>query len=221
MKARRQYWPGFLALAIFFTLASVSPLVAQGSSSDYEENEANVTVSPSLLEGMKFRLINFSRGGRATAVAGVRGQPLIYYLGAGGGGVWKTTDGGNHWQNVSDGFFGVGSVGAIAVAESDPNVIYVGTGSACPRGNVSVGDGIYRSSNGGKTWKHVGLRQAGQIGKIRIHPRNPDLVYVAVLGHIFGPNESEECFVPKTAGRPGRRCFSSATAPASSIFPWT
>ena len=194
MNRRRRYWAWVLALALFFTLACVSPLVAQGSSSDYEENEANVTVSPSLLEGMKFRSINFSRGGRSTAVAGVRGRSLIYYLGASGGGVWKTTDGGVRWNNVSDGFFGVGSVGAIAVAESDPNVVYVGTGSACPRGNVSVGDGIYKSSNGGKTWKHVGLRQAGQIGKIRIHPENPDLVYVAALGHIFGPNEERGVF---------------------------
>ena len=205
MKPRRLYWARFLALALFFTFASVSPLVAQGSSSDYEENEENVTVSPSLLEGMKFRSINFSRGGRATAVAGVRGRPLIYYMGASGGGVWKTTDGGNHWNNVSDGFFGVGSVGAIAVAESDPNVVYVGTGSACPRGNVSVGDGIYRSSNGGKTWKHVGLRQAGQIGKIRIHPENPDLVYVAVLGQVFGPNEERGVFRSEDGGETWER----------------
>ena len=182
---------------VTFLIISASPsrnLDAQGSYFDLEENEANVTVPHSLIEGLTYRSVGFSRGGRSTAVAGVHGQPLVYYMGSTGGGVWKTTDAGNNWTNVSDGYFGVGAIGAIAVADSDPNVVYVGTGSACPRGNISVGDGIYKSTDAGKTWKHIGLRQAGQIGKVRVHPENPDLVYVAALGHIFGPNEERGIF---------------------------
>ncbi len=187
--------------AIFFVSAALpQKLLAQGSHRDYEEIEANVTVSSSLLDGFSFRALDFSRGGRSTAVAGVPGQPLVYYMGASGGGVWKTSDAGIQWENVSDGYFGVGSIGAIAVASSDPNVLYVGTGSACPRGNVSAGDGIYKSTDGGKTWKHIGLRQAGQIAEIRVHPQDPDRVYVAVLGHIFGPNEERGIFRSEDGG---------------------
>ena len=187
--------------AIFFVSAALpQKLLAQGSHRDYEEIEANVTVSSSLLDGFSFRALDFSRGGRSTAVAGVPGQPLVYYMGASGGGVWKTSDAGIQWENVSDGYFGVGSIGAIAVASSDTNVLYVGTGSACPRGNVSAGDGIYKSTDEGKTWKHIGLRQAGQIAEIRVHPEDPDRVYVAVLGHIFGPNEERGIFRSEDGG---------------------
>jgi photosystem II stability/assembly factor-like uncharacterized protein len=178
--------------AVWISVAALA--FGQGSRSDYVENAANLQVDPSLLEGFEYRSIGFSRGGRSTAVTGVPGQPLVYYFGGTGGGVWKTTDAGNNWVNVTDGFLGVGSVGAIAVAPSDPNVVYVGTGSACPRGNISVGDGIYKSTDAGKTWKHIGLRQAGQIGRIRVHPHNPDLVYVAALGHIFGTNPERGVF---------------------------
>jgi photosystem II stability/assembly factor-like uncharacterized protein len=176
-------------------------LLAQGSYSDYVENAANVKVDPSLFSGMKFRDVGFSRGGRSTAVTGVPGEPLVYYFGGTGGGVFKTTDAGNHWTNVTDGFLGVGSIGAVAVAPSDPNVVYVGTGSACPRGNISVGDGLYKSTDAGKTWKHMGLRQAGQIGKIRVHPRDPDLVFVAALGHIFGSNAERGVFRSRDGGK--------------------
>jgi photosystem II stability/assembly factor-like uncharacterized protein len=175
-------------------------LQAQGSYNDYVEDAANVVVDPSLVSGLKYRESGFARGGRSTAVAGVPGQPLVYYFGGTGGGVFKTVDGGNSWKNVTDGFLGVGSIGAIAVAPSDPNVVYVGTGSACPRGNISVGDGVYKSTDAGKTWKHVGLRQAGQIGKIRVHPQNADRVYVAALGQIFGPNEDRGVFRSKDGG---------------------
>ena len=174
--------------------ASAALSAAQGSYHDYEENAENVQVDHALFEGMEFRAIGFSRGGRSTAATGVSGQPLVYYFGGTGGGVFKTSDAGNNWTNVTDGFLGVGSVGAIAVAPSDPNVVYVGTGSACPRGNISAGDGVYRSTDAGKTWKHIGLRDAGQVGKIRVHPDDPDHVYVAALGHIFGPNEERGVF---------------------------
>jgi photosystem II stability/assembly factor-like uncharacterized protein len=197
-----------LALFTAFFVASGAGLVrAQGSYNDYVEDPANVKVDPSFLAGLKFRDVGFSRGGRSTAVSGVPGQPLVYYFGGTGGGVFKTLDAGNTWTNVTDGFLGVGAIGAIAVAPSDPNVVYVGTGSACPRGNISVGDGIYKSTDAGKTWKHVGLRQAGQIGKIRVHPRDADLVYVAALGHIFGPNDERGVFRSKDGGKSWEKVF--------------
>ncbi|HEY7699963.1 MAG TPA: glycosyl hydrolase, partial [Vicinamibacteria bacterium] len=191
-------------LIIFIASVTVSGaglLRAQGSYNDYVEDAANVKVDPSLLSSLKYRDVGFSRGGRSTAVTGVPGQPLVYYFGGTGGGVFKTFDAGNNWTNVTDGFLGVGAIGAIAVAPSDPNVVYVGTGSACPRGNISVGDGIYKSTDAGKTWKHTGLRHAGQIGKIHVHPQNPDLVYVAALGQIFGPNDERGVFRSKDGGK--------------------
>jgi photosystem II stability/assembly factor-like uncharacterized protein len=188
------------ALVAAIGLAQAEDASAQGSHRDYEENAENVTVDSGLYEAMEFRNVEFSRGGRSTAVTGVPGQPLVYYFGGTGGGVFKTVDAGHNWENVTDGFLGVGSVGALAVAPSDPNVIYVGTGSACPRGNISTGDGMYRSTDAGKTWTHVGLEKAGQIGKIRVHPQDPDLVYVAVLGNIFGPNEDRGVFRSRDGG---------------------
>ncbi len=166
-----------------------------------ESDEAPPPVDPKLLEGMKYRSLEFSRGGRSTAVAGVVGDPLTYYFGASGGGVWKTTDAGITWNNVSDGFFEAGSIGAVAVAPSDANVIYAGTGSACPRGNVSPGVGVYRSTDAGETWTHAGLPVAGQIGRIQVHPNDPDRVWVAALGHIFGPNEERGVYRSKDGGR--------------------
>jgi photosystem II stability/assembly factor-like uncharacterized protein len=155
----------------------------------------------SLYRAMKWRNIGPFRGGRSTAVAGVPNQPLIYYFGGTGGGVWKTEDGGLNWKNISDGFFKTGSVGAIEVASSDPNVIYVGMGEACVRGNFSHGDGVYKSTDAGKTWKHIGLSDTRQIGKIRIHPQNPDLVYVAALGHVYGTSTDRGVFRSKDGGK--------------------
>jgi photosystem II stability/assembly factor-like uncharacterized protein len=150
--------------------------------------------------GLRYRSIGPARGGRVTAVAGHRAQPQTYYFGATGGGVWKTTNAGQTWDPISDGAFETGSIGAIAVAESDPETLYVGTGSAAIRSNVIVGRGIYRSRDGGQTWQHVGLRRGGQIGSIRIHPRNPAIVYVAVLGQPFGANEERGVFRTQDGG---------------------
>lgn len=163
------------------------PVLAADAGSQNDSEEA-------FLEAMKFRNIGPFRGGRVTAVTGVPGDSLTYYMGSTGGGVWKTTDAGTSWKNISDDSFEVGSIGAVAVAPSDPNVIYVGTGSACPRGNVSPGNGVYRSTDAGKTWDHVGLVEAGQIARIHVHPKDPDVVYVAALGHIFGPNDERGVF---------------------------
>jgi photosystem II stability/assembly factor-like uncharacterized protein len=138
----------------------------------------------SLFESQQWRCIGPFRGGRSAAVCGVPGKPNLYYMGATGGGVWRTKDGGQTWKNISDGYFG-GSVGAVAVSEYDPNVIYVGGGEVTVRGNVSYGYGIWRSTDAGKTWKHIGLENARHIPRIRIHPQNPDLVYAAVMGDLY------------------------------------
>ena len=151
--------------------------------------------------GLRWRSIGPYRGGRVTAVAGHRSQPHTFYMGATGGGVWKTTNAGHEWQNVSDGFFETASIGAIEVAESNPNVIYVGTGSAAIRSNVIIGRGMYKSTDAGKTWSHIGLRDAGQIGALEIHPRNPDIAFAAALGSPFGPNPERGVFRTKDGGR--------------------
>ena len=142
---------------------------------------------------MKWRLIGPFRGGRVLAVTGVPGQPNTYYFGAVAGGVWKTTDGGASWQPMSD-KYPFWSVGAIAVAPSDPNVIYVGTGEACIRGDITYGNGVWKSLDGGRTWQHVGLEDTRQIGRIFVDPHNPNIVFVAALGHAFGPNAERGVF---------------------------
>ena len=154
------------------------------------------------LKTLQWRSIGPFRGGRVTAVAGVVSQTQVYYFGATGGGVWKTTDGGINWEPVSDGsVFGTGSVGAIGISDSDPNTIYVGMGESPVRGNVSHGDGVYKSMDAGKTWKKVGLEDTRQIGRVRVHPRNSDIVYVAALGHLFAPNEQRGVFRSKDGGK--------------------
>jgi photosystem II stability/assembly factor-like uncharacterized protein len=144
--------------------------------------------SNDLMKDLKFRLIGPFRGGRVIAVSGVASDPKVYYFGGVGGGVWKTTDSGRTWQPISDGQFKTSSVGAIAVSASDPSVIYVGMGESCVRGNASNGDGVYKSQDGGRTWKNVGLQQTYHIGAVLVHPKNPDIAYVAALGHLWGPN---------------------------------
>jgi len=174
-------------------------LIAPAGSTAQASRNVN-RYDPSLYKAMSWRCIGPYRGGRATAVAGVSSQPYTYYFGATGGGVWKTEDGGLNWSPISDGFFQTGSVGAIAVSEYDPNIIYVGMGEAPIRGNVSHGDGMYKSLDAGKTWKRIGLEDTSQISRVRIHPRNPDIVYVAALGHVYGPNEQRGVFRSQDGG---------------------
>ncbi len=130
-------------------------------------------IDPSLFESLKWREIGPYRGGRSAAVEGIAAQPLVYYFGSTGGGVFKTLDGGQTWKAVSDGFFG-GSIGAVAVSPSDPNVVYVGSGEKTVRGNVSHGDGMWKSTDAGTTWKHAGLADSRHIPRVRVHPSDPD-----------------------------------------------
>jgi photosystem II stability/assembly factor-like uncharacterized protein len=143
-------------------------------------------VDPSLLAGLRWRSIGPNRGGRSTAVGGSVSRPLEYYFGATGGGVWKTTDGGLTWQPVADRFLKSSSVGAIAVSESNPDVVYVGMGETQLRGNIIQGDGVYKTTDGGRTWMHVGLEKTLAISRVRVHPTNPDIVFVAALGNPYG-----------------------------------
>lgn len=155
-----------------------------------------------LFETTKFRSIGPFRGGRSVAVSGVKGDALTYYMGSTGGGVWKTMDGGLNWSNVSDGFFEMGSVGAIAVSESNTNIVYCGMGEHAPRGVMtSHGDGVYKSTNGGKTWKHVGLKETQHVSRIQIHPTNPNIVFVAAQGNLYGPNQERGIFKSTDGGK--------------------
>src|SRR5207245_977485 len=196
MKTRTALRPPALLAAVLCVVAA-APEKKGKSAAPPAASEA---VDRALLRGLEWRNIGPHRGGRVVAVAGVPSQPYVYYFGGTGGGVWKTTDGGIRWLNISDGQLGTGSVGAVAVAESDPNVVYVGMGEACIRGNLSEGDGVYKSTDAGKTWKHVGLRDTRTIGQVRVHPTNPELVYVAALGHAFGPNAERGVFRSRDGG---------------------
>ncbi len=166
---------------------------------------AQTSLLDSLLRGgVEFRNIGPFRGGRSAAVAGISGQPTTFYFGSTGGGVWKTQDGGNTWFNVSDGFFG-GSIGAVAVSEWDPNVIYVGGGEKTVRGNVSHGYGMWKSEDAGRSWRPIGLKDSRHIARVRIHPRNPDLVYAAVMGDLYKPTEERGVYRSKDGGATWQR----------------
>ena len=149
---------------------------------------------------LEWRCIGPFRGGRVVAVAGDPRNANTFYFGGVCGGVWKTTDAGQYWECITDGYFTASSVGALEVAPADPNVIYAGTGESTIRIDVSVGDGVYKSTDAGRTWKHMGLKETRQIGKIRTHPQNADLVYVAALGHAFGENPERGVYRSKNGG---------------------
>ena len=150
------------------------------------QSNANVIVNPTTYQDLRWRSVGPTRGGRSTAAAGVRTQPNVFYMGATGGGVWKTENYGISWVPVSDGQIPTGSIGALDVADSNPNIVYAGTGSEAIRSNVIVGRGVYRSADAGKTWQYAGLKEVGQIGQLKIHPKNPDIAYVAAIGQPFG-----------------------------------
>ena len=188
MHPRRQL---FILLSLFILCFTARFAAAQQSSPQ---------IDPKTYGGMKWRLIGPFRGGRVLAVAGVPRQANTFYFGAVAGGVWKTTDGGVSWDPLFDNQT-TSSIGSIAIADSDPNVIYVGTGEACIRGNISYGDGVYKSTDAGKTWTNVGLKDTRHIGKVIIHPTNPDVVFVAALGHAYGPNTDRGIFHTRDGGK--------------------
>src|SRR5882724_2745800 len=177
-------------LCVLALAAWMAPLAAQ--------------VNPDLFSGLKWRQIGPFRGGRVVAVSGVPGDPATWYFGGVAGGVWKSSNAGNTWQPVFDDQK-IASIGAIAVADSDHNIIYVGTGEACPRGNITYGNGVYKSADAGKTWQHVGLVDTRHIGAIVVDPRNPDIAFVAALGHAFGPNDERGIFRTADGGKTWQR----------------
>jgi len=177
------------SLPIYFRLLYVLIVAVFANDVQSQKN----SFDPALYEGMEYRLLGPFRGGRSCTAVGVRNEPNLYYFGSVGGGVWRTKDGGNTYENISDGYFG-GSIGAVAVSESDPNVIYVGQGEKTVRGNVSSGFGVWKSTDAGETWKHIGLTDTRHIGRIRIHPKNSDIVYVAAMGDLWKSSEQRGVF---------------------------
>src|SRR6266568_4809751 len=157
-------------------------------------------IPDSLYSGMKWRMIGPFRGGKVNAVAGVPGNPGVYYFGANGGGVWKTTDGGTVWKPIFD-EEPVASIGALTLAPSNPNIIYVGSGENNLYADITYGNGVYKSNDAGATWQHLGLEDTRHIARILIDPRNPDIVLVAAMGHSFGPNEERGVFRSADGGR--------------------
>ena len=162
-------------------------------------------VDSTLFRGMEWRSIGPNRGGRSITVAGSASRPLEYYFGATGGGLWKTTDGGVSWRPVTDGQIRSSSVGAVAVAESNPDVVYIGMGETEFRGNIMQGDGVYKTVDAGKTWTHLGLAETQAIAKIRVDPRNADVVYVAAFGHPYGRNADRGVFKSTDGGKTWRK----------------
>ena len=187
-------------MRIVDVVAVALPLLAASLEAQTHHGADVTTYDASRLGAMRYRMIGPARGGRVTAVTGVPQEPSTFYFGSTGGGVWKTTDAGINWNSTGDQAFASSSIGALDVADSDPNVIYVGTGSEAIRSNVSIGKGIYKSIDAGRTWKFVGLRDAGQIGAIVVHPTNPDIVFAAVLGNPFAHSHTRGVYRTKNGG---------------------
>ncbi len=190
-------------------------LISVGAWGQKKEATAKATgYDESLYNAIEWRSIGPYRGGRSSAVTGVPGKPNLFYFGGTGGGVWQSTNAGNSWTNISDGYFG-SSIGSIAVSEWDNNVIYVGQGEGTVRGNVSFGNGIYKSTDAGKTWSHIGLKESRHVPRIRIHPKNPDLVYAAVMGDLFKSSEERGVYRSEDGGKNWKRIlFANADAGA-------
>ncbi|MEL6922648.1 MAG: glycosyl hydrolase, partial [Bacteroidota bacterium] len=190
-----------LSAGYFSAQAQSGPLV---STDKKQAVPAPLSYNENLYSSIKYRLIGPFRGGRSCTVAGVPGNDQLYYFGSVGGGVWRTKDGGMTYENISDGYFG-SSIGSIAVSEADPNVIYVGQGEKTVRGNVSSGFGVWKSEDAGSTWQHVGLKDSRHIGRIRIHPTNPDIVYVAAMGDLWKPSEERGVYKTTDGGKSWKR----------------
>lgn len=195
-------------------LVLLSLLVGLPVLSNAQETSSYNTIS----EGLEWRCIGPFRGGRSAAVTGVKDKPMLYYMGTTGGGIWKTKNGGTSWENISDGYFG-GSIGAIAVSESDNNVLYSGGGEVTVRGNVSYGYGVHKSVDGGRSWKHMGLENSMHIPRIRIHPKNPSIVYAAVLGDLYKSSEDRGVYKSTDGGETWKKVlFANADAGAVDLI---
>lgn len=186
----------FLLIAVFISSAQ-SVISQKKSKTTKSPSEA---LDTSFYEGLEWRNIGPNRGGRSLGSAGSPGRPNEYYFGATGGGLWKTIDGGTEWKAVTDGQVTSSSVGAVAVAETNPDIVYIGMGEVQLRGSITQGDGVYKTKDGGKTWRHLGLKETQAVSRVRIHPTNPDIVYVAALGHPYGDNEERGVFRSKDGG---------------------
>lgn len=204
------------------SLASLA--VALAAALPISAREAAPPAPPRLLsdsfEGIDYRSLGPNRGGRVTTVTGVRGQPLTFFMGATGGGVWKTSDGGGSWIPLGSRDFKTGSVGAIAICETDPEVVYAGMGEAPIRGNVSHGDGVYKSTDGGRSFSNVGLRDSHQISKVLVHPKNPDTVYVAAQGHVWGPSAERGIYRSTDGGKSWSRLLFVDDRTGASDLAW-
>jgi photosystem II stability/assembly factor-like uncharacterized protein len=208
----------FLLLICCFAIALAQPPLAFSGQRGRTESQTSRTASSGpvdekLFGAMRWRQVGPFRGGRVLAVTGVPGEPNVFYFGGASGGVWKSTDTGANWQPLFD-RQAIASIGAIAVAPSDHNIIYVGTGEACIRGNISYGNGVYKSMDGGKTWKHLGLRDTRHIGAVIVDPRNPNIVFVAALGHAYGPNEERGVFRSTDGGATWQKVSTRIRRPA-------
>ncbi|HYN82441.1 MAG TPA: glycosyl hydrolase [Gemmatimonadaceae bacterium] len=188
----------FASIELFAQVTPTPP-----ASKPFQGPAARQTYDSTVFAALRWREIGPFRGGRSVAAAGSTVRPMEYYFGTTGGGVFKTTDAGMTWAPVTDKYFG-GTIGAIAVSESNPDIVYVGTGETPIRGNVSHGDGVFKSTDAGKTWAFAGLGDTRQIGRVRIHPRNPEIVYVAALGHVYGPNKERGVFKTTDGGKTWR-----------------
>ena len=193
------------AALITGTVAIAAAVFSPGATTFAARSQAQpvpVTTRESrAFQDLRWRNVGPTRGGRVTAIAGVRSQPCTYYMGATGGGVWKTENCGADWAPIADGQIETGSIGSIDVSESNPDVVWVGTGSAAIRSNVIIGRGVYKSVDAGRTWQFMGLKEAGQIGAVVIHPANPDIVWLAALGSPFGPNDERGIFKTTDGGK--------------------
>jgi len=199
---------------LFLLFTCIIPVVVFSQKKPSTPSKSTLSYDEKLYNALEWRSIGPYRGGRSAAVTGVSGKPNLFYFGSTGGGVWRTTDAGNTWSNISDGFFG-GSIGSVAVSEWDNNVIYAGQGEATVRGNVSFGHGIWKTTDAGKTWSFVGLKNSNHIPRIRIHPKNPDLVYAAVLGDLFKSSEERGVYRSDDGGKNWKRIlFANADAGA-------
>lgn len=207
----RKFFLLFLLAAIGISLAAQKN---RRQSAPATQNADSV-----LFTQVKYRLVGPFRGGRSAAVAGSYKAKNTFYFGATGGGVWKTTDGGSNWKNISDKYFG-GTIGAIAVAPSDEDIVYVGEGENTIRGNVSEGlGGAWRSDDGGRTWRNIGLKDGRHIIRILVHPKDPNTVWAGVLGHAFGPNDTRGVYKSTDGGKTWRRTLFVNNQPRRSPAP--